>query len=64
MRCGIAEKHSAVKRIFLDVLLKKWVTHYNNSLVQLFSSLKLDADEDDVKQTTLIYKNLMEAYCK
>lgn len=64
IRTGIAETHVVVKRAFLETLLPKWLSHYNDDLIKFYGLLKLDADEADMKHTTFIYKHLTELLCK
>lgn len=36
-----------------------WLNHYNNDIIQLMRSLRLDADEKDLDQTSELYENVL-----
>lgn len=64
MLCGMEEEHKAVKAVFENAILSKWLNVYDSDLMALLHSLKLDADEDDIKQTQYIFEGILKMYFK
>lgn len=61
---GFDETHAAVKEYFVGTMLSKWLTVYNGNLVSLLGALKLDANEEDIRQTEIVCQKVLNAFFK
>lgn len=56
---GLIDLSPNVKRTFEQVLLPKWLQVYDSNILQFMLALKLDANEEDYKQTEQIYERVL-----
>ncbi|KRT78380.1 HEAT domain-containing protein, partial [Oryctes borbonicus] len=56
---GFTENNEALQKKFKNVLLTKWLDVYENNVIEFMRALKLDANEEDLKQTEEIYELLL-----
>ncbi|KAF5285559.1 hypothetical protein FQR65_LT13193 [Abscondita terminalis] len=61
---GFTEEHVAVRKVFLEDTLPKWLNIYNGDFVQLLKALKYDAYEEDLAETELISKKVLLVFFK
>ena len=62
MMNGIAETDKAVLKIFESNLLPKWLNYYDDDLITLLCALKLDASDEDNKQTAFIHEKILKIF--
>lgn len=61
---GFQEEVEVVKKKFLNVLIPKWISAYDENFLKLLNALKLDADDNDFENSDYIFKNLMNIIFK
>ncbi|KAK5640968.1 hypothetical protein RI129_009515 [Pyrocoelia pectoralis] len=61
---GFTEDNESVKKFFLEDTLPKWLSVYKDDYLLLLKGLKLDAYEEDLKQTEIISKKVLEVFFK
>lgn len=62
--CGFVENHKLAREAFLETLVPKWLTSFNGDFLKFLSDVKLDADEEDLENTVMISKNLVDVFLK
>lgn len=61
---GFSEQHPAVKEMFFDTMLPKWLNFYDGNILEFLTAIKLDGDEADIKKKTILTKKLLNVFFK
>lgn len=56
---GLLDNNDMVRGKFQELLLCKWLNIYESNVINFMCALKLDANEEDIKQTDQIYERLL-----
>ncbi|KAK9888126.1 hypothetical protein WA026_000397 [Henosepilachna vigintioctopunctata] len=64
LTCGFADNYKKINQIVTEKLLPKWLTAYQGNYLDLLKALKLDADENDIKNFEDLCSNVMDVFLK
>ncbi|CAH1133406.1 unnamed protein product [Ceutorhynchus assimilis] len=64
LKSGILETNQCTKKLFSELLLAKWLTAYNGNYIEFLKGIKLDADENDIRDTEKLSGQIMEFFLK
>ncbi|KAF5293753.1 hypothetical protein FQA39_LY03238 [Lamprigera yunnana] len=59
---GFTEENEIVKRFFIEDMLPKWLSCYNGNYILLLKALKFDAFEEDLRETELLSKKVLDVF--
>lgn len=66
----ISEKRSILQSGFLETaekiidfinnnFINSWLSHYENNILKFMEGIRLDADEDDIAETSKLYEKVL-----
>ncbi|KAG5899798.1 hypothetical protein JTB14_006131 [Gonioctena quinquepunctata] len=56
LHCGFLDQSEKVRKFVSSVLVKSWLEHYENNILKFMNSIRLDADEKDIEDTTSLFE--------
>ncbi|KAJ8947573.1 hypothetical protein NQ318_010085 [Aromia moschata] len=61
---GFLDKSEKVKSFVSTFVIKSWLEHYQNNILEFLKSIRLDADEKDIEITLDLYEHILGAFFK
>lgn len=62
LRNGFKDKNAKIKTLITDTVLSQWFISCESNYFKLILALKLDADENDFKETTFLVEKILDIF--
>lgn len=59
---GFQEQNTEAKKVFTEVLLEKWLNHYDSDILKFLRGIKLDADLNDFKKSMQLFEKVLDVF--